>query len=61
MSEISTPWAVGCYTSQVRIKQRHRALNALYATEKMASVAAIQGFLPYPKAELAKHSGSALL
>jgi len=49
------PWAVGCYTSQVRIKQRHRALeNALYATEKMASVAAIQGFLPYPKAELAE-------
>ncbi len=47
------PWAVGCYTSQIRIKQQHRALeNALYATEKMASTAALQGLLPYPKAEL---------
>jgi alpha-mannosidase len=47
------PWAVGCYTSQVQIKQRHRALeNALYATEKMASVAALQGVLDYPKADL---------
>ncbi|MBN1249451.1 MAG: alpha-mannosidase, partial [Anaerolineae bacterium] len=48
------PWAVGCYTSQVRIKQRHRALeNTLYATEKMASVAAIQGVLDYPREALA--------
>lgn len=47
------PWAVGCYTSQVQIKQRHRALeNALYMTEKMASVAALQDVLKYPKADL---------
>jgi alpha-mannosidase len=47
------PWAVGCYTSQVQIKQRHRALeNALYATEKMAATAALQGVLDYPKADL---------
>ena len=47
------PWAVGCYTSQVRIKQQHRHLeNELYALEKMASTAAMQGLLPYPKAEL---------
>ena len=47
------PWAVGCYTSQVRIKQRHRALeNALYATEKMVSTAALQGILSYPGEEL---------
>jgi len=46
------PWAVGCYTSQVRIKQQHRRLeNELYALEKMASAAALQGVLPYPKAE----------
>jgi alpha-mannosidase len=36
------PWGVGCYTSQIRIKQQHRALeNALYAVEKMASTAAL--------------------
>ncbi|MGC9348219.1 MAG: glycoside hydrolase family 38 C-terminal domain-containing protein, partial [Anaerolineae bacterium] len=47
------PWAVGCYTSQVRIKQRHRALeNLLYTTEKMAATAAMQGLLDYPKADL---------
>ena len=46
------PWGVGCYTSQVRIKQQHRLLeNELYALEKMASTAALQGALPYPKAE----------
>lgn len=46
------PWGPGCYTSQVRIKQKHRALeNMLYQTEKMASVAALQGLLEYPKEE----------
>jgi alpha-mannosidase len=45
-------WAVGCYTSQVRIKQRHRLLeNELYMTEKMSSQAAIQGLLAYPAAD----------
>jgi alpha-mannosidase len=46
------PWAVGCYTSQVQIKQRHRRLeNLLYSTEKLASVAAMQGLLDYPKSD----------
>jgi alpha-mannosidase len=49
------PWAVGCYTSQVRVKQKHRELeNALYGTEKMASAAALQGLMAYPRAALAE-------
>ena len=47
------PWAVGCYTSQVRIKQRHRLLeNELYSTEKMAASAALQGMMAYPADDL---------
>lgn len=47
------PWAVGCYTSQVLIKQQHRKLeNTFYAVEKMAATAAMNGTLPYPKTEL---------
>jgi alpha-mannosidase len=47
------PWAVGCYTSMSRVKQKHRRLeNDLYLTEKMASAASFQGFFPYPEAEL---------
>lgn len=47
------PWGPGCYTSQIRIKQRHRLLeNTLFMTEKMCSSAAIQGLMPYPRAEL---------
>jgi alpha-mannosidase len=43
------PWGVGCYTSMVRVKQKHRALeNALYMTEKMLSTAAMQGLMDYP-------------
>ncbi len=43
------PWAVGCYTSQNRIKQKHRLLeNELYATEKMVSAASWQGLMEYP-------------
>jgi len=49
------PWAVGCYTSQVRIKQLHRRLeNELYCTEKMASAAWLQGLMAYPTEELAE-------
>lgn len=34
------PVAQGCYTSQIRIKQKHRELeNEIYATEKMAAAA----------------------
>jgi len=47
------PWAPGCYTSMARVKQKHRQLeSSLYMTEKMASVAAFQGLIPYPDAEL---------
>ncbi|MCF6285361.1 MAG: alpha-mannosidase [Candidatus Hydrogenedentes bacterium] len=46
-------WAVGCYTSQIRIKQKHRLLeNELYAVEKMISTAALQGRMNYPQDEL---------
>ncbi|MFA5204382.1 MAG: glycoside hydrolase family 38 C-terminal domain-containing protein [Lentisphaeria bacterium] len=47
------PIFVGCYTSQIRIKQKHRQLeNELYLTEKMLSHAALGGRLPYPQADL---------
>ena len=47
------PWAVGCYTSQVRLKQKHRTLeNELFATEKMSAAAWSAGLLPYPAAAL---------
>jgi alpha-mannosidase len=46
-------WATGCYTSQVRLKQKHRLLeNELYMLEKMASTAALQGLMPYPQPEI---------
>lgn len=44
------PVCEGCYTSQIRVKQKHRLLeNELYSTEKMASAAAIQYNRPYNK------------
>lgn len=47
------PWAPGCYTSQIRIKQKHRKLeNDLYMAEKMASVCAIHRLLEYPSDRL---------
>lgn len=47
------PWAVGCYTSQIRIKQKHRELeNALYRAEKMCTTAASQGLMEYPRIQL---------
>ena len=49
------PWAVGCYTSMVRVKQKHRRLeNELYMTEKMVSAAACAGLMKYPTAEFAQ-------
>ncbi|MBN2552267.1 MAG: hypothetical protein JXB06_05835 [Spirochaetales bacterium] len=43
------PWAAGCYTSQIRIKQTHRRLESeLYATEKMLSQACLLRLLEYP-------------
>jgi len=47
------PWAAGCYTSQIRIKQKHRLLeNELYMLEKMASTASAQGLMKYPYDEI---------
>ena len=44
---------VGCYTSQVLIKQLHRKLeNELLLTEKMVSNAAINGLMEYPEKDL---------
>ncbi|MEI7832372.1 MAG: glycoside hydrolase family 38 C-terminal domain-containing protein, partial [bacterium] len=48
-------FAVGCYTSQVRLKQQHRLLeNELYLTEKMLSHAALNGLLAYPHVDLSE-------
>ncbi len=48
------PWAVGCYTSMIRIKQKHRQLeNELYASEKMACAAWARGQMAYPQSEFA--------
>lgn len=47
------PVAPGCYTSQIRVKQKHRELeNEIYSTEKMASAAQILSGKPYPKKAL---------
>ena len=47
------PWATGCYTSQVRLKQKHRLLeNELYAVEKMCAHAGLCKLMAYPRAEL---------
>ena len=43
----------GCYTSQIKIKQKHRELeNELFSTEKMAASAWMFGLLEYPADEL---------
>ncbi|QNK56148.1 alpha-mannosidase [Paenibacillus sp. PAMC21692] len=47
------PRFVGCYTSQIRIKQKHRKLeNELFMTEKMLSTAALEAGLSYPYDDL---------
>ncbi|OHB55407.1 MAG: alpha-mannosidase [Planctomycetes bacterium GWF2_50_10] len=47
------PWAPGCYSSQIRIKQKHRQLeNDFYMMEKMACEADLNGLMPYPSQEL---------
>jgi len=56
------PWATGCYTSMVRIKQKHRQLeNELYATEKMLTAASMQGLMTYPRHELGQAQEDLLL
>jgi alpha-mannosidase len=55
------PWAVGCYTSMMRLKRQHRRLeNELYMAEKMATTAWAQGLMEYPAAELAEATRSLL-
>ena len=47
------PWATGCYTSQIRLKQKHRLLeNEYFSAEKMLTIAAANDLLPYPREEL---------
>ena len=49
------PWAPGCYTSQIRIKQKYRqAENVYFLTETMCSHAHQQGLMAYPREELAQ-------
>lgn len=44
------PVAEGCYTSQIRVKQKHRLLeNEIYSGEKMFSAAALLYGWKYPK------------
>lgn len=44
------PVAPGCYTSQIRVKQKHRELeNEIYSTEKMAAAAQVLCGREYPK------------
>jgi alpha-mannosidase len=47
------PWAVGCYTSMATVKRAHARLErGLFVTESMLANAALQGLLPYPRADL---------
>ena len=47
------PWAVGCYTSQIRIKQKYRRLESeLFAAEKICAAAYSQGLMEYPDSEI---------
>lgn len=47
------PWAIGCYTSQVRIKQKYREIeNQYFYTEKMATLAYVSGIAAYPEKQL---------
>ena len=47
------PWATGCYSSQIRIKQKHRQLeNEIYSLEKMAAAAHFQNLVEYPTRQI---------
>ena len=51
--ESLVPWSPGCYTSQVRVKQKHRlAENTYFLTEIMCSHASAAGLIEYPFKEL---------
>ncbi len=48
-------WGVGCYTSEIRIKQQHRELEGAYfSLEKMAVQASMLGVAEYPERELSE-------
>jgi alpha-mannosidase len=50
VSEGLNPVAPGCYTSQIRVKQKHRLLeNELYSAEKMAAAAELLFGRHYPR------------
>lgn len=56
------PWAVGCYTSQIRIKQKHRLLEGnLSKAEKMVSAARLKGLLSSDTEAERKDAEKALL
>ncbi|MCS7176429.1 MAG: alpha-mannosidase [Candidatus Kapabacteria bacterium] len=47
------PWAVGAYTTNIRLKQLYRlAEDRLITAETMATCAALLGLLPYPRESL---------
>ncbi|MDO5435465.1 MAG: glycoside hydrolase family 38 C-terminal domain-containing protein [Clostridia bacterium] len=47
------PFAVGCYTSQTRVKQRHRELEAMLdLTTRIAADAALQRGVVYPAGDI---------
>jgi alpha-mannosidase len=53
LEEGLNPVAEGCYTSQIRVKQKHRELeNELYSAEKMAAAAALECGRKYPEKEI---------
>ena len=46
------PWAPGCYTTMISIKQKYRqAENTLFMTEKLCAHAACAGLMEYPHKE----------
>ncbi len=53
--ESLNPMMIGCYTSQVRVKQKYRlAENTYFLTETMCAHAANAGLMDYPEEELLK-------
>ncbi|MFA7673998.1 MAG: glycoside hydrolase family 38 C-terminal domain-containing protein [Clostridia bacterium] len=56
------PRYIGCYTSQIRIKQLHRTLeNELYLTEKICAHATASKLMAYPKEEIRTASKDLML
>lgn len=53
--ESLNPWSPGCYTSQVRVKQKYRqAENMLIMCETICSHASISGLMEYPEKDFAE-------